>query len=214
MERNKTLVSTVSAALSAAIIMIFAFCIALPSVAGVILSPAEPPSTDDTEYPPSAFGAAPVHPLKMATAKESEPDRSPAGLVLAPNPRMSQPDGQNGLAASEGVPGQGSNPADLVPNKRRGIQEVALIASDLGFFPKTVFVTRDIPVRMFITGASKDTLCIMMDSFNVRKQVSSKKIEEITFTPKFPGQYRFYCPVNGMEGNLVVKEMASNNALN
>ena len=68
-------------------------------------------------------------------------------------------------------------------------------------------VTRDIPVRMFITGASRATLCIMMDSFQVRKQVRSQKIEEITFTPNVPGKYRFYCPVNGMEGTLIVKEL-------
>lgn len=92
---------------------------------------------------------------------------------------------------------------------RRGVQEVALIASDLGFFPRTVFVSRDVPVRLFVTGASKNTLCIMMDSFQVRKQVRSQKIEEITFTPATPGKFRFYCPVNGMEGTLIVKEFTS-----
>jgi hypothetical protein len=86
---------------------------------------------------------------------------------------------------------------------------VALIAADLGFFPNKVFVSRDVPVRMFVTGASRSTLCIMMDSFQVRKQVHSQKIEEITFTPNQPGKYRFYCPVNGSEGNLVVKEFAT-----
>jgi plastocyanin len=92
---------------------------------------------------------------------------------------------------------------------RRGVQEVALIASDLGFFPRTVFVSRDVPVRLFVTGASKNTLCIMMDSFQVRKQIRSQKIEEITFTPATPGKFRFYCPVNGMEGTLIVKEFSS-----
>jgi plastocyanin domain-containing protein len=95
---------------------------------------------------------------------------------------------------------------------RKGVQEVALIASDLGFFPKTLFVSRDVPVRMYVTGSSKSTLCIMMDSFQVRKQVRSQKIEEITFTPNVPGKYRFYCPVNGMEGTMVVKELVSANS--
>lgn len=97
---------------------------------------------------------------------------------------------------------------------RKGVQEVALIAGDLGFFPKTFFVTRDVPVRLFVTGASKNTLCIMMDSFQVRKQVRSQKIEEITFTPSLPGKYRFYCPVNGMEGTMVVRELVSSNEAN
>jgi hypothetical protein len=92
---------------------------------------------------------------------------------------------------------------------RTGIQEVALIASDLGFFPKTVFVTRDIPVRLFVTGASKKPLCLMLDVFDVRKQVRAERIEEISFLPHAPGQYRFYCPINGMEGTLYVKDLKS-----
>jgi plastocyanin domain-containing protein len=70
-------------------------------------------------------------------------------------------------------------------------------------------VSRDVPVRLFVTGASKNTLCIMMDSFQVRKQIRSQKIEEITFTPATPGKFRFYCPVNGMEGTLIVKEFTT-----
>jgi hypothetical protein len=93
--------------------------------------------------------------------------------------------------------------------RRKGVQEVSIIAGDLGFFPKTIFVSRDVPVRMFVTGASKGSLCIMMDSFNVRKQVRTNKIEEITFVPSQPGTYRFYCPVNGSEGTMVVKELTT-----
>lgn len=93
--------------------------------------------------------------------------------------------------------------------RRTGIQEVALIANDLGYFPKTLFVNRDIPVRIFVTGASKQSLCIMMDSFQVRKQIRTSKVEEINFTPNVPGKYRFYCPVNGMEGTLVVRELVT-----
>jgi hypothetical protein len=92
--------------------------------------------------------------------------------------------------------------------RRHGVQEVALIAGDLGFFPRTVFVTQDIPVRLFVTGASKNSLCIMMDAFSVRKQVRSQQIEEIAFTPDQPGRFRFYCPVNGAEGFVVVREFA------
>ena len=90
--------------------------------------------------------------------------------------------------------------------RRNGVQEVAVIAGDLGFFPRTVFVTRDVPVRMFVTGASKNSLCILMDSFQVRKQVRSQKIEEVAFTPKQPGSFRFYCPINGAEGFVVVRD--------
>jgi len=87
-----------------------------------------------------------------------------------------------------------------------GVQEVAIIASDLGFFPKTVFVNRNIPVRIYLTSTSSKTLCFMMDSFQVKKQVQSKKLQEISFVANTPGQYDFYCPINGSNGKLIVKE--------
>ncbi|MBC7385009.1 MAG: cupredoxin domain-containing protein [Cryobacterium sp.] len=93
--------------------------------------------------------------------------------------------------------------------RRKGVQEVSIIAGDLGFFPKTIFVSRDVPVRLYVTGTSKGSLCLMMDTFNIRKQVRMSKIEEITFVPTQPGTFRFYCPVNGSEGTMVVKELTS-----
>jgi hypothetical protein len=156
------------------------------------------------------------------------PGRLPAGLEFSGHsgsraalPPVDSSAGQPGAAGTsrfggsnrEGATGALTLSANQVqPTSvvaRKGVQEVAVIASDLGFFPKTVFVSRDVPVRMFVTGSSKSTLCLMMDSFQVRKQVRSQKIEEITFTPAIPGKYRFYCPVNGAEGMMIVKEFAS-----
>jgi plastocyanin domain-containing protein len=48
-----------------------------------------------------------------------------------------------------------------------------------------------------------------MDTFQIRRQVRSQKIEEIDFVPEAPGKYRFYCPINGMEGALFVREWDS-----
>ena len=97
--------------------------------------------------------------------------------------------------------------ADSV-TRRKGVQEVSIIANDLGFFPKTIFVSRNIPVRLYVTGASKNSTCLMMDAFNVRKQLKANKVEEITFVPNQPGAYRFYCPVNNSDGTMVVKELS------
>jgi plastocyanin len=129
--------------------------------------------------------------------------RSPASLEFASDHAQT-----HARVSASHLPPASSESVQAASSKA-GVQEVALIASDLGFFPKTVFVSRDVPVRIFVTGASKNTLCIMMDSFQVRKQIRSQKIEEITFTPGAPGKYRFYCPVNGMEGSLVVKELST-----
>lgn len=207
---------------------------ALPAFSGSVLAPVkkEPPLLPGESYPESRFGRPPVRvdtgvssgyaaraTTELDEAEESgEPilsasrasggGRAPAGLEIgagkSPSPESNSPHAGNPARGGEV---EASSTASSIA--RKGVQEVALIAGDLGFFPKTFFVSRDVPVRLFVTGASKNTLCIMMDSFQVRKQVRSQKIEEITFTPGAPGRYRFYCPVNGMEGTMIVRELAS-----
>jgi plastocyanin domain-containing protein len=96
----------------------------------------------------------------------------------------------------------------LQPNPaKNGVQEIAIIAGDLGFFPKKIFVNRDMPVRLFVTGASRKNLCVLIDAFQVRRQVKSQKVEEVSFTPGTPGTFRMHCPINGIEGTLVVREL-------
>jgi hypothetical protein len=173
--------------------------------ADVLLAPPMPPPPlvqAGEAYPESRFGAPPAIPDLGGSAS----DRKPAGLEFSQTPGEARP---RAVIADQSMPRSIAN-TNPVPNStgRTGIQEVSLIAGDLGFFPKTIFVTRDIPVRLYVTGASKKPLCIMMDSFQVRKQIRSQQIEEINFVPNLPGKYRFYCPVNGMEGTLLVKELA------
>jgi len=141
----------------------------------------------EESYPVSRFGTSEV--------SGAEPNRYPAD-----DEEMRGRDEITNHSAAR------TSHAPLGTLRRNGVQEVALIAGDLGFFPRTVFVTRDIPVRMYVTGASKNSLCILMDSFSVRKQVKSQKIEELSFTPTQPGKFRFYCPINGAEGYVVVRE--------
>jgi plastocyanin len=195
----------------------------LANAGTLLVSPNHYADPEENEYPSSQFGVAPQHGQQDGFAADQVTD-------------MEEGDDGSGVQhfhASRGIasvgdqPNSGIDPSIKTKNDekvivsqssemrtasemvRKGVQEVAIIASDLGYFPKTVFVSRDVPVRMFVTGSSKNTLCIMMDSFQVRKQIRSQKIEEITFTPSAPGKYRFYCPVNGMEGQMVVKEFSS-----
>lgn len=196
-----------------------------PAYADVLLAEPEapaPPKADES-YPSSRFGAPPMKPdLGIGPEFTSQAlddlhqnglngkptaDRRPAGLEFSSETGQTE---SSPIIPGKDMPQSLSNanpkPSSIV---RNGVQEIALIAGDLGFFPKTVFVTQDIPVRLFVTGASKKPLCIMMDSFRVRKQIRSQKVEEINFVPKSSGQYRFYCPVNGTEGTLLVKEINS-----
>ena len=181
-----------------------------PAEADVVFAePTTLRSPDESRYPESRFGAQPADPVFGVIRPRDEDDedtpvmrggRGPASEAGALSQSTNPPD--------SGAVGSRARPAAIVPERAKGVQEIALIAGDLGYFPKTVFVTRDIPVRLYVTGASKSTLCIMMDTFQVRKQVRSNEIQEVEFTPREPGKYRFYCPVNGMEGSLVVRDVA------
>jgi len=189
----------------------------------VLISPDRFADPDEGEFPSSQFGVAPPHAMTSGFAANQVVDmeegddgsgvqhfhasRGIASVGDQPNSGI-DPSVKNDQE-SKMIISQSSEMKTATEMSRKGVQEVAIIASDLGYFPKTVFVSRDVPVRMFVTGSSKNTLCIMMDSFQVRKQIRSQKIEEITFTPSAPGKYRFYCPVNGMEGALVVKEFSN-----
>jgi plastocyanin len=185
----------------------------------VLVSPNNQADPEENDYPSSSFGTPPAHGISSGFASRqtqdmdqdnnsdgTESNRTGRGIASVGQNPNSGPDLGN---AQHITTSQSSESRTASEMGRKGVQEVAIIASDLGYFPKTVFVSRDVPVRLFVTGSSKNTLCIMMDSFQVRKQIRSQKIEEITFTPSAPGKYRFYCPVNGMEGSLVVKELTT-----
>ena len=177
------------------------------AIAIISVSPLTHSAEDD--YPASRFGEPPAQAdSDMRTEYgDSRGNRAPAGLDL--QTENSQPRA-NPVISDSSMPQSSSNLNPKPSSRERtGTQELSVIVGDLGFFPKVLLVTRDIPVRLYITGISKKTLCIMMDAFQIRKQVRSQKIEEINFTPTQSGQFRFYCPVNGMEGSLLVKDLST-----
>lgn len=92
------------------------------------------------------------------------------------------------------------------PVKPGVFQEVSVIVSDHGYFPSRLFVTQNIPVRVYLTTPSKSTLCFMIDNWGVKKGITPGKVEEVNFVPDRAGNYRFYCPVKGIEGVLTVRE--------
>lgn len=97
------------------------------------------------------------------------------------------------------------NASGLVTSKN-GVQETSMILTPTGMYPPTLFVTVDVPVRLFVTSVGKENLCVMIDEFGIRKQVPTQKIEELSFVPKSTGVYRMHCPVKGIEASLVVRE--------
>ena len=97
--------------------------------------------------------------------------------------------------------------------QKKAYQEAAVIVNDLGFFPSTLFVTQGIPVRLFVTGASQRSQCMIMDAFGIRRQIRNQKVEEVTFTPDQSGKFSFSCPMNGAKGTIIVKELEINERL-
>jgi plastocyanin domain-containing protein len=89
---------------------------------------------------------------------------------------------------------------------KHGVQEFSLIATDTGYLPSRLIVRRNIPVRLFLTSGSSRTLCFVMDDFSLRRGVSPQQVEEIRFLPTRSGQYKFYCPVNEIQGSVVVRD--------
>ncbi len=90
--------------------------------------------------------------------------------------------------------------------KRGGVQEVAIISNDLGFFPANIVLTKGIPARLFLSSTGKTQgQCFMLDEFKIRRQIKHDKIEEIQINPDSEGRYTFHCPMNGAKGTILVK---------
>jgi hypothetical protein len=97
--------------------------------------------------------------------------------------------------------------------QKKAFQEAAVIVNDLGFFPSTLFVTQGIPVRLYVTGASQKSQCMILDAYGIRRQIRNQKVEEVTFTPEEVGKFSFTCPMNGAKGTIIVKELQINDRL-
>ena len=91
--------------------------------------------------------------------------------------------------------------------QKKAYQEAAVIVNDLGFFPSTLFVTQGVPVRLYVTGASQRSQCIILDAFGVRRQIRNQKVEEVIFTPDQAGRFSYSCPMNGAKGTIIVREL-------
>lgn len=89
---------------------------------------------------------------------------------------------------------------------KNGVQEVAIIASDTGFFPTKVIVRKNIPVQLRLTSASNTSYCFVMDEFNISRSVPAQEVVEIRFLPDKANTYRFYCPKQEIQGTLVVRD--------
>jgi hypothetical protein len=110
------------------------------------------------------------------------------------------------IASVAETPAQAVEAAALsVGQKKAALQEESLISNEQGYFPNTIILTQGIPARIYATSASEKGQCIMLDAFEVRRQLRRGRIEEISFTPDREGSFEFHCPMNGARGKIVVR---------
>lgn len=165
----------------------------------------ERPVRDGVALPSDATSSQPAHGgLKAEVIRPHSSDRQD---WVEHSPRGDQ------IAAARPSYGLKSEPRvetkiePAVPQSSRvGVQEISVIVSDYGYFPNRVFVTQNVPVKIYMSTPSKNTLCFMIDSWGVKKGISPGKVEEVEFTPSSAGNFRFYCPVKSIEGTITVRE--------
>lgn len=122
--------------------------------------------------------------------------------------------GIDSVSAGKSAPGlkqeDSAMEMDVKPEQaeKYGVQEHSIIVTDKGYFPNKVVVRRNIPVNLYLTATDSQNLCFVMknDEYNFHRGVGSKRIETISFKPTRPGPYKFHCPIQHIEGTLIVRD--------
>lgn len=159
-----------------------------------------------TTFTPTAPATASLLAPKRLPLENPIPVREGYGHLIHHEAQQSL---QGRLVASD----EGGHAAPLVSAARtRGMQEVSLIATEYGYFPKRIFVTEGIPVKVFLSTPGKRASCFMVNDLGVKKGINPGQLDEVTFVAAQPGDYRFHCPLGSIEGVLTVRPVASQQA--
>jgi len=104
-----------------------------------------------------------------------------------------------------------------------GELRVSLIVTPTGYYPKRLFVKKDIPVRIYVTSATSEASCFLLhigsyaevrqqngrslaSAGSLRRTVELGRVEEVSFIPRKSGDYAFGCPIQGFQGTLTVRD--------
>lgn len=158
--------------------------------------------TKPTVYEPSASLLAPKRQLKALPLENPVPLREGYSHLI-----RQESEGRS-LSSDDNQP----SAAVVSAARTRGVQEVSVIATEYGYFPKRVFVTEGIPVKIFLSTPGKRASCFMVNDLGVKKGINPGALDEITFVASHPGDYRFHCPIGSIEGVLTVRPVASQQA--
>ena len=87
-----------------------------------------------------------------------------------------------------------------------GMQEANITIKD-GYHPNTIVVKKGIPLRLnFELQEEGCTATVSFEDFDIKKLLTPFEISTVEFTPVSSGSFTFACPMNMIEGTLIVKE--------
>ena len=87
-----------------------------------------------------------------------------------------------------------------------GIQEATIVIKD-GYQPGTLIVKKNIPLKLnFDVQEEGCTGTVVFKDFDIEQELEPYKLTSVEFTPATSGSFTFACPMNMIEGTLIVKE--------
>ena len=85
------------------------------------------------------------------------------------------------------------------------VQEFTVVVKD-GYTPDMIEVKRGVPVRLnFKLEEHSCTGTVVFKDLNIKQKLEYGKVTPVEFTPKKSGSFGFACPMNMVNGTLVVK---------
>jgi plastocyanin domain-containing protein len=84
---------------------------------------------------------------------------------------------------------------------------VTLSVTDNGFEPALATVEAGKPVTLIVTRKTDQTCAtaLIFDDDKIKHELPLNQAVTITFTPTKPGEMRYACPMNMIEGKIVVR---------
>ncbi|MEK6570153.1 MAG: cupredoxin domain-containing protein [Bacteroidota bacterium] len=87
-----------------------------------------------------------------------------------------------------------------------GIQEATIVIKD-GYHPSTLVVKKGIPLRLnFDLQEEKCTGTVVFKDFDIKNELNPSEVTAVEFIPDKSGSFAFSCPMEMIQGTLVVKE--------
>ncbi len=99
----------------------------------------------------------------------------------------------------------GMNQFDAQKHKKP-MREVAIIASDDGYFPNKISAFVGEKIRLLVTSSSDKKQCLILEKHEVFLPAEKGKIADKLIVLDSPGRYKIYCPATDFVGHLTVLE--------